>query len=180
MIYKLSGFQTKGLYKAWWGIVRSQHYNKGNDGEYQRTNKQRSAGSDKFKSFKSKKFMQLKMIWNGLDLGMNERWKRRCSASDWLVAVFVISWLWCPYLPSACHQPVEDPPKLIKVLHPENFTFINRNSSHWLHRVSLRTWRFKGDLKTNLSSMQICRSTPFLCLAVLLLLCSVLYTTVVL
>ena len=61
MIYKLSELQTKGLYKAWWGIVRSQHYNKGNDGEYQRTNKQ-PTGSDKFKSFKSKKLLDLKMI----------------------------------------------------------------------------------------------------------------------
>ena len=62
MVYKLSGSQTKGLYKAWWGIVGSRHYYKGNDGEYQRTNKHRPAGSDKFKSFKSEKFVQLKMI----------------------------------------------------------------------------------------------------------------------
>ena len=45
-----------------------------------------------------------------------------CSICDKLVVV--------PLPSSACHQPVEDPPKLIKVLHPENFTFINRNSSH--------------------------------------------------
>ena len=82
----------------------------------------------------------------------------KCTSCS-LVCGVISSASWS--LPStASHQPLEDPPKLIKLLHPENFTFIHRNSCHSVQQVSLKTWRFKGDLKTNLSLMQICEELP--------------------
>ena len=195
--------QTKALYKVRWGIVWSQHNNKGNDGEYQCYQKTYKYwhGSDNSKlAFKSSNGNE--MIRNGetkpkmsvtcpLDLWANrdnsdriatvlyqcrDEWEMqeeedrkeegeeadvcncKCTSCS-LVCGVISSASWS--LPStASHQPLEDPPKLIKLLHPENFTFIHRNSCHSVQQVSLKTWRFKGDLKTNLSLMQICEELP--------------------